>query len=403
MVDLHCHYPMHLLARAPRDIVRGMARVRGRPRWLERLRAFVLLLAARVLNFRAWNGGWRVSLDGLERGGVEVAFSVLYDPFTELDLDERYAAAPERGYFAGLEAQLDRVEADLREIDPDGARHVLVRTAADLDGALATGRVGFVHCVEGGFHLGAEPDEVAANVRALAARGVRYITLAHLFYRRVATNAPAIPFLPDRLYAAGFPQPESGLTDLGVAAVEAMYECGVLVDISHMTQAAIDKTFAIHERLDRERGADPAAHPVIASHGAFRLADHGQSYNLTADTVGRIAGRGGVVGVILAQHQLNDGIRRTRTKTLDESVAVIRRHVDAIAAASSLDHVAIGSDLDGFIKPTSGGVEDAADLAALRDALRREYGADAEKLLGANAIRVLRAVLPAGEPEVAAS
>ena len=60
------------------------------------------------------------------------------------------------------------------------------------------------------------------------------------------------------------------------------------------------------------------------------------------------------------------------------------------------DHVAIGSDLDGFIKPTLGGVEDAADLAALRDALRREYGADAEKLLGANAIRVLRAVLPGG-------
>ena len=130
-----------------------------------------------------------------------------------------------------------------------------------------------MHCVEGGFHLGAEPDEVAANVRALAARGVAYITLAHLFCRRVATNAPAIPFLPDRLYAAVFPQPESGLTDLGVAAVEAMYECGVLVDISHMTQAAIDQTFAIHERLDRARGADPAAHPVIASHGAFRLAD----------------------------------------------------------------------------------------------------------------------------------
>jgi len=198
VVDLHCHYPMHLLAKAPRDVVRGMARVRGRPRWLERLRAFVLLLAARVLNFRAWGGGWRVSLDGLERGGVEVALSVLYDPFAELDLDERYAAPPEHGYFASLEAQLDRVEADLHEIDADGARHVVVRTAADLDAALSTGRVGFVHCVEGGFHLGAEPDEVAANIAALAARGVRYVTLAHLFYRRVATNAPAIPFLPDR-------------------------------------------------------------------------------------------------------------------------------------------------------------------------------------------------------------
>src|SRR4029079_17172080 len=35
VVDLHCHHPMHLLAKAPRDVVRGMARVRGRPRRLE--------------------------------------------------------------------------------------------------------------------------------------------------------------------------------------------------------------------------------------------------------------------------------------------------------------------------------------------------------------------------------
>jgi microsomal dipeptidase-like Zn-dependent dipeptidase len=274
---------------------------------------------------------------------------------------------------------------------------VIVRTAADLDRALEHGAVGVVHCVEGGFHLGSTAAEVHANVAALAARGVRYVTLAHLFYRRVATNAPAIPFLPDGVYARVFPQPgKPGLTDLGAAALEAMYEHGVIVDISHMSQAAIDDTFAILDRLDAEHDADPHGYPVIASHSGFRLAPRGgQSYNLTAATVGRIADRGGVVGIILAQHQLNDGVRRTHTKTIDESMAVIRRHVDAIVAASSIDHVAIGSDLDGFIKPTMGGIENADDLAKLRDGLRATYGADAEKILGANVLRVLRAVLPA--------
>jgi microsomal dipeptidase-like Zn-dependent dipeptidase len=399
VVDLHVHYPMHLLARTPREVVRRMSRVRGRPRWLERLRALVLLIAARLLNFRSWGGDWRVSLDGMQRGGVEVAFSVLYQPFDELDLAEPYGAKPEPGYFADLERQLLDVEADLRALDPDGTRHAIVRTAEDLDGALRRRAVGIVHCVEGGFHLGATPAEVRANVAALAARGVRYITLAHLFYREVATNAPAIPFLPDALYERFFPQPaRPGLTELGAAAVEAMYEHRVIVDISHMTEAAIDDTFAIIERLDAERDADPHAYPVIASHAGFRLAPRGQAYNVTAATVRRIADRGGVVGIILAQHQLNDGVRRTRTKTLDESMAVIRRHVDAVAAASSLDHVAIGSDLDGFIKPTMGGVETAEDLAKLPDALRDLYGADADKILGGNALRVLRAVLPAGAP-----
>ena len=81
---------------------------------------------------------------------------------------------------------------------------------------------------------------------------MRSITLAHLFWRQVATNAPALPFLPDPVYRAVFPQPAgAGLTALGVAAVEAMYDARMLVDVSHMRQDAIDATFAVLERLDR--------------------------------------------------------------------------------------------------------------------------------------------------------
>ena len=73
-----------------------------------------------------------------------------------------------------------------------------------------------VHCVEGGFHLGATTEQVDASVTALAGRGVAYVTLAHLFWRRVAANAPAIPFLPDVVYSTLFPQKAGiGLTELG--------------------------------------------------------------------------------------------------------------------------------------------------------------------------------------------
>ena len=393
IADLHCHYPMHLLARDEDATLDSMVRVRRRPRWVDKVRAFVLKTAARLLNFRRFSGNWRVDLPGLEAGDVRVVLSVLYLPFAEMDLDERYGARPESGYFSDLVHELDRVEAELNGLDPGGTRHAIVRSAGELAAALADGRVAFVHCIEGGVHLGATPADVDRNVTELARRGVRYVTLAHLFWRQVATNAPAIPFLPDKAYNAIFPQPAgAGLTDLGEAAVRAMYRERILVDVSHMRQDAVEETFALLEQLDRESGADPKAFPVIASHSAFRFG--GQAYNLTEETVRKIAARDGVIGLILAQHQLNDGIRHEDTKQLQETVEVLRRHIDAIAAAAgSHAHVGIGSDFDGFIKPTAGGLENIADLALLREPLTELYPGDVDAILSGNALRVLRTVL----------
>ena len=231
---------------------------------------------------------------------MTVACSVLYRPFSELDLDEPYGAPPESAYFGKL---IELLEASEREIEQAG--HTVVRSAGDLQ---ADG-IKFVHCVEGGFHLGATPAEVDANVRELARRGVLYITLAHLFYRQVATNAPALPFLPDPLYNVLFPQ-HGGLTPLGEAAVKAMNDTGIIVDISHMSEPSIDATFNL---LDGDA-------PVIASHAGYRFG--GQKYNLTDGTIARIAARGGVVGLIFAQHQINDGLRRIEHEDAD---AVARR------------------------------------------------------------------------------
>ena len=216
------------------------------------------------------------------------------------------------------------------------------------------------------------------------------MTLAHLFWRRVAANAPAIPFLPDVVYNTLFPQKAGiGLTELGTAAVQAMYRERMLIDLSHMRSDSVEQTFALLDRLDRGSGAAPTDHPVISSHAGFRFGK--QVYNHDEATVRQIAQRGGVIGLIFAQHQLNDGVRK-KTKTLEESLEVIGRHIDRIRDITGThEHVAIGSDFDGFIKPTLGGLERSSDIARLSSALVARYGAvDAERSLAGNALRVLQ-------------
>jgi microsomal dipeptidase-like Zn-dependent dipeptidase len=281
IADLHCHYPMHLLP--------GDRHPHGKAEtWFRRLRdeleAEAEGLLAKVINNPGWGDGWRVSLDRLEQGGARIVCSVLYWPPAEFDFDRDYGASPEAGYFADLQHQMEYVEQDLHRQDPNGARHLLVRHADNLDGE---GRVAFVHCVEGGFHVGPDEGAIDDNVRWLADRGVVYVTLAHLFFRGVATNAPAIPMLSESQYNRCFPQKAGmGLTPLGEAAVRAMYKHKVLVDISHMRQDAIDATFALLEELDGD--ADPRDFPVIASHVGMRDAGPGaQAYTSARRRSGR--------------------------------------------------------------------------------------------------------------------
>jgi microsomal dipeptidase-like Zn-dependent dipeptidase len=389
---------MHLLGpdASPSETYDRMVGVRRRPRWLDRLRAVVLLAVARRFNYRDYASGWRVTFDGLERGHTRLVFSVLFEPFAEIDLDELPQSDPEEGYFADLIEHLVSVEDELERIDPPHARHLVARSAADLEEAQSSGRMAFVHCVEGGFHLGRTPDAITANVAELARRGTGYVTLAHLFYRRIATNANALPMLSDAQYNLIFCQPRGvGLTKLGEAAVRAMYEYRVLVDVSHMRAESLHDTFTLLTRLDEQNGADPTDFPVIASHAGYRFGE--QSYMLDPATITEIARRGGVIGLILARHQLQDG--RADGEGIDHTVDTIRAHVDKIREITgSHQHVGIGSDLDGFIKPTMSGVESAEDLAKLEEALRAAYPDDADAILWGNAYRVVHRVLAQRPP-----
>jgi microsomal dipeptidase-like Zn-dependent dipeptidase len=383
IVDLHAHYAMHLVDKRER-LWKLLWTPRGRARLRDRARALLVGLASRFGNYRSWFSGPRVTLTSLREGHVRVVLSVLYSFFDELELGEQYPARPKRAYLESLLGQLELVEDDLEKHHRGTA--VAVPGPHQLAEALAGERVAFIHCVEGGFHLGPTSADVDEAVRTLARRGVAYITLAHLVWRHVATNTNALPFMSNGRYRRWFPQPEEGLSDLGRAAVTAMLREGVLIDLSHMSGRSLADTFDLLDALDAGK-----SRPVLASHACFRFGSQG--YGADEPTLRRIAERGGVVGLIMAQHQLRDGVPRQRGRGFKASFAVIRAHVDRIAQITgSHEHVALGSDFDGFIKPTMAGLQSMTDMARLEEHLQIEYGQTNAKLIcSGNALRVLEA------------
>jgi membrane dipeptidase len=67
-------------------------------------------------------------------------------------------------------------------------------------------------------------------------------------------------------------------------------------------------------------------------------------------------------------------------------------HIDHIAKVAGIDHVGLGSDFDGVSGATPQGIDSAADLPKITQALLdRGYNADdIRKILGGNLLRVFR-------------
>ncbi len=382
IADLHCHYPMHLVADEPDAAgpTEGWLR-----RFVDKLEGGAVELIAKIVNDAGWSSGWRVSLDGLRAGGAGIVCSVLYWPASEFDPLHLNDELPVDGYFDYLKRQLEFIEAGLEHAAEHGAPVFVAKTAPDLERQ----GIRFIHCVEGGFQLGEDVSKLDERVRWLSQHGVLYITVAHLFYRRVATEAPAIPAFTDAEFHEVFPEPDDvGLTELGEKLIEAMYRHKVLIDISHMSERAVKETFDLVERLDGNSAKTD--YPIIATHVGMRRAGpvaRAQEYNLSDDTACKIAKRGGVIGLIGAQHQLGD--------TSDEaaSPALIKAHLDAIGAAvgDASSVAALGTDIDGFIRPTLAGFEKAEDFAKLETWVRDAGHSDPEAILHCNAERVITA------------
>lgn len=406
IVDLHAHYPMESLARFRRLTLLGVATLtarrikhhrptfrsvvvpgdgyaaRQRRRAPPFLRWLFLWTLNALFNRRSPFSAGAVTIQSMRAGGVGVALSVLIEPLDEI---EGHGESPYPEYFHHILAQLQRVE---RDIPPAHREHaVFVHNYDELEAARRAHRLALIHCIEGGFSLGSGgPNEIDCKVAELGCRGVAYITLAHLVYRGVATNNPAIPPISDSLYKRLFRQPEEGLSELGRAAVSAMARHGILIDIAHMTERAVDETVAVLDKISPNERV-----PVLASHIACRFG--AREYCLSEHVIKTVAQRDGVLGVIFCDHWMRDGLLPRRTRSIEESLKLIYDHICRIhAVTGSYRHVALGSDLDGFIKPALRGLEVMDHMTKLEAALRERYGTvEAERITSGNALRVLKA------------
>jgi microsomal dipeptidase-like Zn-dependent dipeptidase len=356
LIDLHAHFPMHTKF-PPRVNSDGSAVGKE----LEFFAANLLL------NFAA--GQPRVSLTELEAGSPGGTGSVLYDPDDEFFRD----AKPRPQAFQNLLAQIGNVESEIAA--SHGAVEV-ARNPADVKRFFDTKQRFLFHCMEGAFAFGGDP----ANVAVAASRGVAYVIVAHLFFRGVATCANAFPFLPDELFEQLNPEQDdqTGLTPLGQDIVGEIFRNRMLVDVTHCTDRARADIFGIARKF-------PGA-PVISSHNGVQ---HESKYplNLSDDAIRQIADTGGVVGVILYPHWLRQPDEQIFGA---DGFPVLFKTIEHIADVTSFDHVAIGTDLDGFIKPVKG-CETYAQTPALAAAIQARFPGDADKILFRNALRVLNA------------
>lgn len=192
------------------------------------------------------------------------------------------------------------------------------------------------------------------------ARGVRLFGLVHNQSNPVAAAAL------DRRTT------DYGLTELGRRVVAQIYALGGIVDVSHASVRATSDVLDIAEKLGR---------PVVATHSnARRLLDHPR--NLDDDTIDRIARTGGVIGVNFHSPFLAKG----RRATLDDVVSQVRYLVSRVGA----EHVAMGSDYEGDIRPPRG-LSSLSDVQHLAQALLHAAitPSDVRAIMGANALRLL--------------
>jgi membrane dipeptidase len=333
-----------------------------------------------------------MDLPRLLEGGVDGQFFAAW-------VDPDYA--PDRA-FARADRLLDAVIAMTRSVP--GVE--LARTAADVRAIAARGHVAALLAVENGQAI----ENDLENLRRLAVKGVRYLTLTWMNSHEWADGS-------------GGEILHYGLTDFGREVVREMERLGILVDVSHAADATFWDVLEI------------ARNPVIASHSSTdALGEHHRSLN--DQQLRAVAKNGGVVGINFyaayvdpafgaaaeeALRELRPGLdslraawgedtasarregERLRAEVLAKlppvPIARVADHVLHVIAVAGVDHVGLGSDFDG-ISATPQGLEDASRLPALTAELRARGLSDADlgKVLGGNFLRVLEAAEPRADP-----
>jgi len=290
-----------------------------------------------------------------------------------------------------LVATLEQIDGAKRMIARYPDRLALALTAADVQAAFASGRIASLIGAEGGHSIASS----LGVLRQLYALGVRYLTLTHnqnVGWADSATDAPDT----------------GGLSAFGEAVVREMNALGMLVDLSHVS----DATMRAALRVTRA--------PVIFSHSGARSVCSAPR-NVPDDVLAALPTNGGVCMAVFARDFVSQecwdhaqgGIAAARAVGLDPldiaastdfrrdwedghpgpeaTLAQVADHIERIRDVAGVAHVGIGSDFDG-VTHLPVGLEDVSCYPALFVELAGRGWSDADliALAGGNILRVLR-------------
>ncbi len=335
-----------------------------------------------------------ISLDKARRGNLGAEFfSIWVEPESN------------QGHFA--KHTFDLIDSVYEQAARHPDRMMMAFSVADIERAHKEHKLAALMGIEGGHSI----ENDIHLLRDYYRLGVRYMTLSWSNTNEWADSSGDINDTKVEHH--------NGLTDFGKQVVLEMNRLGMMVDISHVA----DKTF--WDTIATTKA------PVIASHSSARALTDAPR-NMSDDMLRAVAKNGGVVQVnffsafddedfrkaleaqskdqAAAQQAYIDKLKAEgKTPTYLDSDRIEREwmakiprpplkslidHVDHIAKVAGVDHVGLGSDFDGVSGATPQGIDSAADLPKITQALLdRGYNAgDIKKILGGNLLRVFAEV-----------
>jgi membrane dipeptidase len=327
-----------------------------------------------------------VDLAKMDAGGLDAVFLAV---FVSNKHDDRNPA----------KEAMETLDAIHRQAALHPDRAALALTAADIRGLHKQGKKALLIGMENGSPI----EGSLGLLRNYYRLGVRYITLTHAGNNDIA----------DSSFADG---PKwNGLSPFGREVVREMNRLGMMVDVSHLSDAAVRDALAA------------SSAPVFASHSCARaLCDIPR--NLPDDLARAIAAKGGVVQVTFysgfldkAIYDANEAVEARLQPQFDalrekhtgddaaywaEASALWKAamppappidalidHIDHFVKVAGVDHVGLGSDYDGA-GSFPRGLENASGYRLITyHLLKRGYSeGDVKKILGGNFIRYMETV-----------
>ena len=321
-----------------------------------------------------------------KKGGLNLPFFSIYLPAETEEDGTAYEVA---------NSLIDMVE-DIVTLNPD--KFTLIGSTESALSLNKKNNIGLVL----GMENGAPIDSDLSRVKFFYDRGIRYITLTHS-----KTN-----HISDSSYDENIQW--GGLSDFGRQLIREMNLVGMMVDISHVNDAAFYQAI------------ETSNTPAIASHSSLRHFTPGFERNVNDDMLRTLAKKGGVIQInfgssfvseapglyfdqmkdYLNKHILDvenapkgevDNAREEFMKNNPfpfASVSIVADHIDRVVNLVGVDHVGLGSDFDGVGDSLPEGLKDVSMYPNLiNELISRGYSnEDLQKILSGNLLRVWKQV-----------